>query len=171
MRIANLEGIEEVSRQVRGVMVETANLIRESGIDIEIVSVGSTPSVMTGDMVDGITEIRPETYVFYDASGVMIGIADESDCAATILATVISRPAPDRAIIDAGSKVLTVSKGDKDVFGQFTGYRLIKGARGAIIENLKEEHGSVRLSNPSRAARWGSSRGDTLSHMPRDQSV
>jgi D-serine deaminase-like pyridoxal phosphate-dependent protein len=145
MRADKPEGIGEISRQAGRAMVETANLIRGSGIDIEVVSVGSTPTVMAGDMVDGITEIRPGTYVFYDASGVLMGFVDENDCAATIVATVISRPAPNRAIIDAGSKVLTVSKGD--VFGQFVGYGLIKGARGAIIENLNEEHGFVRLSD------------------------
>jgi D-serine deaminase-like pyridoxal phosphate-dependent protein len=146
-----LEEVKRVSRQVGQVMVDTSTLLQRAGIEIDVVSVGSTPTVMAGDIVEGITEIRPGTYVFYDASGVTMGIVNEEDCAATVIATVISRPKPDRAIIDAGSKVLTVSKGRKGMGGHLPGYGLIKGVKGAVIENLNEEHGFVSLSKPDRA--------------------
>jgi len=146
---SSLDEIKSVSRQVGRLMVDTSDLIRRAGIEIQVVSVGSTPAVMAGEIVKGITEIRSGTYVFFDASGVIMGIVSENDCAATVMGTVISRPKPDRAILDAGSKVLTVSKGT-NMAGQSAGYGLIKGVKGAVLENLNEEHGFVRLSNPDR---------------------
>ena len=57
-----------------------------------------------------------------------------------ILVTVVSRPTPTRAVIDAGSKALT-----SDLLG-FTDYGEIEGLPGARIVALSEEHGVVDLS-------------------------
>ncbi len=57
--------------------------------------------------VAGVTECRPGNYVFHDASQVALGTCRPEDCALTIVATVVSVPAPDRAVVDAGSKTLS----------------------------------------------------------------
>jgi len=67
------------------------------------------------------TEYRPGTYVYNDRSLVMRGACGFEDCALTVLATVVSVPAANRAIIDAGSKTLT-----SDLFG-LTGYGHVLG--------------------------------------------
>jgi D-serine deaminase-like pyridoxal phosphate-dependent protein len=54
-----------------------------------------------------VTEHRAGTYVYNDVMMVTSGIATFDDCALQVRTTVVSRPTEERAIIDAGSKVLT----------------------------------------------------------------
>jgi D-serine deaminase-like pyridoxal phosphate-dependent protein len=63
------------------------------------------------------------------------------DCALTVLATVVSRPTANRAVLDAGSKTLS-----SDTLGM-EGFGLIVEYPDAIIRSLSEEHGVVDLSN------------------------
>src|SRR5690606_21943766 len=100
------EELGAVARKAGADIVRTAELLREHNFDISVVSVGSTPAAYSTTTVEGITEMRPGTYVFNDNTGFRLGTKPE-DCALRILATVTSRTAPDRAIVDCGSKVLT----------------------------------------------------------------
>ena len=72
------------------------------------VSYGATPTFMNHvPILPGITELRPGTYALMDASqGHAIGTLDR--CAATVLATVISKPTDTRTILDVGAKGLTM---------------------------------------------------------------
>lgn len=54
-----------------------------------------------GVAVSGVTECRPGTYVYNDRSRVALGSANAEDCAMTVLATVVSVPARDRAVVAA----------------------------------------------------------------------
>ena len=121
-------------------IVEVAQALRDADFDISTVSVGSTPAAFVTTKTDGITEMRPGTYVFQDNTIFRFGWHGPENCALRILATVTSRPAPDRAILDTGSKVLTM---DPSQWGP--GYGLIVEYPDAVIENLSEEHGWVRL--------------------------
>ena len=85
-----------------------------------------------------VTEYRAGTYIYYDRSMVVAGAGTYDDCALTVLATVVSTPTPDRAIIDAGSKVLT-----SDLLG-LTGHGHVLGRDDLVISGLNEEHGYVR---------------------------
>jgi D-serine deaminase-like pyridoxal phosphate-dependent protein len=69
------------------------------------------------------------------------GVYGLEDCALTILATVVSTPTPNRAIIDAGSKVLS-----SDLLG-LDGYGYIKGHPDLRIRNIAEEHGTIIHEN------------------------
>src|SRR5690606_23589726 len=101
------EELAETARRAAQALVETAEILRRRGVPIAHVSPGSTPAARFEAQVPGVTEIRPGTYVFNDRNTVDRWAATEDDCALTVLATVVSRPAPDRAIIDAGSKVFS----------------------------------------------------------------
>ena len=103
------DGIVSTALAAGQAILDTAEQLREHGFDITVVSVGSTPAAKATTTLEGITEMRPGTYVFNDNSGFRFGTKPE-DCALRILATVTSRPAPDRAILDCGSKVLTSDK-------------------------------------------------------------
>ena len=92
-------------------VVDAATATRAIGIPIETVSAGSTPTAGFLDGSGGLTEIRPGTYVFYDALQVALGSAGADQCALSVAATVVSRPAPDRAVVDAGSKTMGLDKG------------------------------------------------------------
>jgi D-serine deaminase-like pyridoxal phosphate-dependent protein len=142
--------IEEIARAAGRAMAETAERIRSQGLDIEAVSVGSTPAAAYTPTVPGITEMRPGTYVFRDASGLRYGIYGPDRCAARIVATVVSRPAPDRAVLDAGSKVLALDKTPSH-----PGHGYIVGHERAIIDRLSEEHGVVIVPPDETGLRVG----------------
>lgn len=88
-------------------LAETISLLKRNGIECPIVSNGGSPSLFDAHLVPAATEHRAGTYIYNDRSMVRAGHCREEDCAMHILATVVSRPTPDRAVIDAGSKALT----------------------------------------------------------------
>jgi D-serine deaminase-like pyridoxal phosphate-dependent protein len=88
------------------------------------------------------TEHRPGTYIYNDRSLVARGVATWDDCALTVLATVVSVPSENRAIIDAGSKVLT-----SDLLG-LSGYGHVLGRDDIRIDQLSEEHGRLVSDGP-----------------------
>jgi D-serine deaminase-like pyridoxal phosphate-dependent protein len=122
-------------------LVDTADRIRAAGSDIAHVSVGSTPASWHTPKTPGITEMRPGTYAFNDNNAFRHGRIAPRDCAARVAATVVSRPSPDRAIVDAGSKALAL-----DPSPSHPGYGYIVGHPAARIDRLSEEHGVVLLA-------------------------
>ncbi|MFL5594477.1 MAG: alanine racemase, partial [Gemmatimonadaceae bacterium] len=115
-----------------------------AGFAATIVSGGSTPGAAKTPMIPQTTEIRPGTYVFYDASSLEAKICEETDCALRVLTTVVSTSVPGQCVIDAGSKTLssdqTVGTG---TYGHFIG-------RKWTVRKLNEEHGYVEISEPAR---------------------
>jgi len=140
--------------------VSVSRQLLDEGFGAEEVSVAGTPTAEYAASVPGITEVRPGTYVFYDVNYARMGVCDLSQCALKIRARVISRPASDRAVIDAGSKVLTTEKrGDG---AEDPGYGHIEGFPGTHIEALWEEHGVLRLDAEGRQLEVG----DVLEIIP-----
>ena len=134
------ERIEAVALEAGKAMVALAERIRAHGVELTTVSVGSTPAAAYTPTVSGITEMRPGTYVFNDNSAFRYGQLGVEDCAARFAATVVSRPAPDRAVLDTGSKSLAM-----DPSKSRPGHGYIVGHPDAIISKLSEEHGVVTL--------------------------
>jgi D-serine deaminase-like pyridoxal phosphate-dependent protein len=94
----------------------------------------------SGELRPLVTEYRVGTYAFHDRATVAAGAAELDDVALTVHATVVSRPASDRAVLDAGSKALTSDPGPDDgLFGA------IVEAPGARIVKLNEEHAYVQV--------------------------
>lgn len=126
-------------------MKGTALLLREHGFACETVSVGSTPSAMLIGKAAGVTEVRPGNYVFYDRAQLKLGSCTEEQLSASVLATVVSRPAADRAIIDAGNKTMcTDNAADfNNTIGAVVGHPEL------TFHYSSEEHG--RITNKSGA--------------------
>ena len=118
-----------------------AKLLREAGIEIETISIGSTPSLMHGEILPGITEIRPGTYILMDAAQGH-AINDYSKCAITILATVVSKPTKERVVLDSGVKALTLFTRNKGIC-YTPGYGLVKGFDNLRLDKLYDEHGLI----------------------------
>ncbi len=76
-----------------------------------VVAIGSTPTVICSNDFEGITEVRPGNYVFYDRIQVALGAAQMEQCALRVAGTVLSKPADHRAIINLGSKQLGLDRG------------------------------------------------------------
>jgi D-serine deaminase-like pyridoxal phosphate-dependent protein len=116
------------------------DLFKQAGIPVPIVSGGGTPALATIGKFPMLTEHRAGTCVYNDAMVVASGGATWDDCAMRIRATVVSRPTATRAILDAGTKVLT-----SDQYGM-KGYGHVLEYPEAVITGLSEEHGTVDLS-------------------------
>jgi D-serine deaminase-like pyridoxal phosphate-dependent protein len=133
----------EMTRRACAEIVETAEAIRVAGIPLSTVSVGSSGTFRFAVECPGVTEVRPGTYVFNDLSQLLQGSATVSDIAAFVVATVVGRPEATRAVIDAGSKVLTsdrlIASGPSNTHGGVAGYP------GAYVSRLSEEHGLLEL--------------------------
>jgi D-serine deaminase-like pyridoxal phosphate-dependent protein len=119
-------------------MVEVAEAVRAQGLPVETISVGSTPTARGGMSVAGVTECRPGNYVFHDFSQVCLGTCGLEDCAMTVVATVVSVPEARRAVVDAGSKVLSTDP----LRPRAGGHGLVLGT-GSRLRGLSEEHGVV----------------------------
>jgi D-serine deaminase-like pyridoxal phosphate-dependent protein len=115
-----------------------------AGIDVPVVSGGGTPAVATVADYPMLTEYRAGTYIYNDAMMVAAGAATWDDCAMRVRVTVVSRPTDDRAILDAGSKVLTYDQYYARGFGRIVEYP------DAEVASLSEEHAVVDLSKCAR---------------------
>lgn len=126
--------------QVEAFFATTIAELKAQGIACPIVSNGGTPSLFSAHLVPSATEHRAGTYIYSDRAMAKAGHGTLNDCAMHILATVVSRPTPDRAILDCGSKALT-----SDLLG-LSGYGHIVDYPEAVITGLSEEHGTVDLA-------------------------
>lgn len=143
--VKSKEAILEVARHERDSMVELATRIGRQGIAVPTVTIGSTPSMSTIDHLDGIDEIRPGNYIFFDNYQATLGSCSFEDTALTVLAAVIHK-GKDRVVIDAGGIALSKDRGPVsldpscgyghvlDVDGNETGLR---------VTGLSQEHGEI----------------------------
>jgi len=151
------DAIEAIAQEEIGILNTLAAALRESGVEVVEISVGSTPTARFIGQQSGVTEMRPGNYVFFDRTQVGLGAATVPDCAMSVLATVVSRPVPGRVIFDAGSKTLAA-----DILrgvGSTVGYGLVFPELDSahpdpsiVIERLSEEHATARVSPDCRLA-------------------
>jgi len=143
----NKEQREEFSYNEANEVIKAKKILEENNIKCQTVSIGSTPSAFIGGKIDGIIEIRPGNYVFYDYKQVKLGVTKLDRVSLFVISQVISRPEKDRVLIDAGSKVLSLDyilEGDEKVYGYILEHPNAK------IYNLSEEHGWVRINEDSK---------------------
>jgi D-serine deaminase-like pyridoxal phosphate-dependent protein len=124
--------------------------VREHGLDAKLFSTGGTPNMKNVGKLKGATEHRPGTYIYNDRMQVAAGVATWDDCALNIYSTVVSRAAPDRGILDAGSKTLTSDSG-----GGLDGFGLILEHPEAKIARFAEEHGFLDLTRSNTRPKVG----------------
>jgi D-serine deaminase-like pyridoxal phosphate-dependent protein len=125
----------EIIRACRS-LVETAEAIRAAGVPVEIVSAGGTGTYLTSAAVDGITEVQAGGGIFGDQIYRDFGARVEP--ALTLLTQVVSRPTPDRIIVDAGRKSIDPSLRPP----------LVKGLPTTKPIGLSAEHGKILLDQP-----------------------
>jgi D-serine deaminase-like pyridoxal phosphate-dependent protein len=119
---------------------ETRALMKPEQAAVARVSVGSTAGMWQAHTFAQITEYRAGMYVYGDRNAMRSGAMDLPDCAMQVLATVVSRPTPDRGILDSGSKTLS-----SDLLG-LEGYGMLPKYPSARLYALSEEHGHVDFS-------------------------
>ncbi|MBI5086509.1 MAG: alanine racemase [Acidobacteria bacterium] len=132
---------------LRSTLFDTIRHLEQNSLHPEIVSGGSTPLLWYSHTIPGMNEIRPGTYIFNDRNTVYSGACTRADCAATILATVVST-APGRMIIDGGSKTFS---SDRLGYTADVTWGEILEAPHARFHKMNEEHGYVDLHAESTA--------------------
>jgi D-serine deaminase-like pyridoxal phosphate-dependent protein len=152
---ASEDELRAIARQEAATLADLRARAAASGIALDEISVGATPTLRFSAGQDGVTELRPGNYVYFDRTQVALGAASLDDCALTVLATVVSKH-PGRIILDCGSKTLTndqargisaaagygaILAGDSDALDYA---REIDDA--LTIERLSEEHATVRVT-------------------------
>src|SRR5205807_6422467 len=132
-------------------LIETRRLLEARGIPVEIVSGGSTGTYDIDSALEGLTELQCGSYCVMDLDYLRIGgrtgdRLTDFEMALTVLATVVSVPAPDLAIVDAGLKAFATDRpfGPEPV--ELTGVQ---------YEFAGDEHGRLVLNNPNRDIRLG----------------
>jgi D-serine deaminase-like pyridoxal phosphate-dependent protein len=148
-RARNRSQAYQVACEERNVITAFAAQLRDLGIEIPEISVGSTPTARAIDDLTGVTEIRPGNYVFYDAFQAAIGSCELDEAAFSILATVVSVHLDDRrAVVDAGALALSMDPGPTHVdpecgFGVIVATDDFHPLPGLRITGLSQEHGTL----------------------------
>ena len=137
-----------------GEAVETRWLLQSKGIDIPLLTGGSTGTYDIDSEIDGITELQPGSFIFMDLAYQRIGGKTGPEHhdfrnALTVLTTVISRPTKDLAIVDAGFKAFSTDEPFPPE---------AKDGHGIGYQWGGDEHGFVTISNSAAPLNVG----DTL---------
>jgi len=142
--------IAPVAAEERDVAVAFASRLRDEGIPVEEVSVGSTPTMRVVEDLSGVTEIRPGNYVFFDAFQAAIGSCGVDEIAFSVLATVVGAYTEQgKVIVNAGALALSKDAGPTHVDPD-CGFGLVVSQDGATVHrdlrvtSLSQEHGQIR---------------------------
>ncbi len=128
----------------------TLELLHRHGLTCEIVS-GAGTGTYRFEAGSGIwNELQAGSYVFMDADYMKNLNADgtpgsEFEQSLFVYATVMSRPTKDRAVLDAGSKALSVD----------SGMPVVAGMPDVEYVRASDEHGKLTLHDPGRALPLG----------------
>ena len=145
--------IKAIAAVERDAVVAAASAIRAAGLPCEIVSVGSTPTALFADRLDGVTEMRPGVYTFMDLMMVGRNVCREEDIVASVLACVIGHNRQARSILlDSGALALSKDIGAHKYLPQ-AGYGYVCDAHscerlgGLAVDIVYQEHGVVKIDD------------------------
>ncbi len=123
-----------------------------AGLAPRVVSGGSTPAGWASHRIEGMTEIRPGTYIFNDRTTAAVGACAWDDCAYSVLATVVSTAVPGQAVVDAGAKALA----REEIRGvDAPGLGALLDRPDVVLKTMSEEHGILDLSGTTWKPRVG----------------
>jgi D-serine deaminase-like pyridoxal phosphate-dependent protein len=151
------ERIRALLAQESSMLDRVRRKLETAGFGDLIVSEGGTVPAAYVDHMTAATEMRPGTYVFNDVATVAAHAAEWEDCAARVVTQVVSSPAADRAVLDAGAKTLAGDGPVDESFGRIVERPDLR------VERLSEEHAVVarRGGGPT-----GLNVGDRLTVIP-----
>jgi D-serine deaminase-like pyridoxal phosphate-dependent protein len=126
-------------------VVELLDSLKAVGLDCEVVSGGTSPSLFLSHLAPAINENRSGTYVFNDRNMVASGAAIWADCAMRIVVTVVSTAVENQIIVDGGSKTFS-----SDRCGLWEGFGRIAEDPDLLFLKMNEEHGYVRRGSSTK---------------------
>jgi D-serine deaminase-like pyridoxal phosphate-dependent protein len=138
-----------ISEHLDDFVRETRSQLKDDGLQIERVSGGGSPSMWRAHTHPELTEHRAGIYIYGDRLTLRAKAVTLDTCALRVFTTVVSRPTPERGILDAGSKSLSMDLHGLDGYGHIWEYPE------ARIYTLSEEHGHVDFSACTRKPEIG----------------
>jgi len=143
--------VAAIASQERDELRRAADRIRAGGIEVPVLSVGSTPTITHVDHLEGIGEVRAGNYVFFDATQATIGSGAFDDCVLTVLASVVHRDrGRQQVVLDAGAIALSKDRGPVDLDAS-CGYGRVLDMDGTDLglklASLSQEHGVVPVQH------------------------
>jgi D-serine deaminase-like pyridoxal phosphate-dependent protein len=148
------EALEAMAEQERSGCVDAAKRLRAAAYEVEVVSVGSTPTALSAKTLDGVTEVRAGVYVFFDLVMAGVGICHTDDIALSVLCTVIGhRPSAGLIITDAGWMAMSRDRGTQKQERDY-GYGMVCDESGKVLPELRfddanQEHGVLHWAGDS----------------------
>src|SRR5512138_118562 len=128
---------------------ETRSQLKDDHLPIERVSAGGTPNLWQAHTHTELTEYRAGVYVYGDRLSLRSGAMTLATCALKIYTNIVSRPTPERGILDAGSKTFSPDLHNLEGYGYICEYPEAK------IYAISEEHGMVDFSACARKPEIG----------------
>ncbi|WP_413817481.1 DSD1 family PLP-dependent enzyme [Pseudomonas viridiflava] len=145
------EALEAIAEQERSLCVSAAGRIRDAGLPCPDVSIGSTPTALSAQSLEGVTEVRAGVYVFFDLVMHNIGVCAADELALSVLTTVIGHQ-QDKGwiIVDAGWMAMSRDRGTQRQRQDF-GYGQVCTETGDWIKSARmtganQEHGIITLA-------------------------
>jgi 3-hydroxy-D-aspartate aldolase len=142
---------QEASRAAMAPLLQTRGMLEAAGLPVQIVAGGSTGTHDIDVELDGFTELQAGSYCVMDLEYQRIGgrqgdALTEFEMALTVIATVVSVPTSDRAMVDAGLKSFSTDKPFPPEAVERPG--ISYGFAG-------DEHGRLTIVDPGRRPRLG----------------
>ncbi|VVE64860.1 alanine racemase [Pandoraea anapnoica] len=140
------EALAAIAEQERAGCVLAATRLRDAGLPCLVVSVGSTPTALAAEHLEGVTEVRAGVYVFFDLVMHNVGVCTTDELALSVLTTVIGHQADKGwAIVDAGWMAMSRDRGTQKQKRDF-GYGQVCRIDGSVVpgyvlSGANQEHG------------------------------
>ncbi|SHM90345.1 D-serine deaminase, pyridoxal phosphate-dependent [Pseudomonas asturiensis] len=145
------EALQAMAEQERLLCVTAADRIRGAGLPCPEVSIGSTPTALSAQGLEGVTEVRAGVYVFFDLVMHNIGVCTADELALSVLTTVIGHQQEKGwIIVDAGWMAMSRDRGTQRQRQDF-GYGQVctetgEWIEGARVTGANQEHGIITLA-------------------------
>ncbi|MCG9130651.1 DSD1 family PLP-dependent enzyme [Candidatus Poribacteria bacterium] len=144
---------DAAAREAMQHLLDAKHYLEKQGVEVSIMSGGGTGTFNITGSIPEMTEVQAGSYIFMDSTyGNVEGVGEQFDCSLSVLATVVSRPSPNRVIVDTGLKVLAKEFGIPQPVG----------VNGVELTGLSEEHGTIQVSDENVSLKPG----DKLEILP-----
>jgi threo-3-hydroxy-D-aspartate ammonia-lyase len=163
--------LQRIAEQERARCVRAAERLRAAGLPCPVVSVGSTPTALSAQHLDGVTEVRAGVYAFFDLVMAGVGVCALDDIALSVLTCVIGHQAERGwVIVDAGWMALSRDRGTQSQ-ALDCGYGLVCDASGHRLDGWRldkanQEHGIVSFQGAADGEP-----GDVVQRFPIDTKL
>lgn len=134
----SVEEVRSIGESERDAVVNFARKLREADIPCHMVGIGSTPTCSNPpEHLEGVTEMHPGNYIYYDAMQAGLGSCALEDVAVRVCTRVVGHYRKQNTIlVDLGWTGIS-QQGKERGFGAIDGHPELR------IRNLKQEAGEV----------------------------